>query len=354
MKTTLFIFLGTIFWFSAHAVPLAPENPLPVENMDTIYIGATREFTSLNAYFTTEEKRTNVHILLDEGTYYSANLWIDGEHILIEGVGQVNLYCTEQYENVMWIIGKHIHVKNLHMKHFVPGNINEQNCSGRVIGFDNAKHITIENCDLNGCGLAGLHDNGGNSEILIKNNYIHNNSVAAYTDDLGTIWLEEIDNHPVFRFENNRMENNGPDRKRESDGVEDYIISCPLAYMDELIQQIQYEIDEWKDVPNPLVAKYVGSEIGDYYHILFEDAKGKSYDFGFGNNDFSAYPTLEHVESSEDLEFVGKEFNIFWDWKVSSFPCCSGEYEIVEAYIPTITGLELAKPNKRKDKKKKK
>lgn len=353
MKSSLFIFLWTLVSLNPHTASASLQKRDPGLKMDTIYIGATRDFTSLNDYFASEGKKENVHLLLDEGTYYSTNLWIDGEHLVIEGVGKVNLYCTEMYENVMWIIGKHIHVKNIHMKHFAPGNINEQNCSGRVIGFDNAEHITIENCDLNGCGVAGLHDNGGNSEIFVKNNYIHNNSAAAYTNDRGDIWFKEVKDHPVFRFENNRIENNGPDRKRESDAIEDYILSCPLNHMDELIQQIQYEIDQWKDVPNPLIAKYRGTDIGDYYHIIFEDSKGKSYDFGFGNNDFSAYPTLEHVESSEDVEFVGEEFTIFWDWKVSSFPCCSGEYEIVEAYIPTITGLELVKPEKRGGKKKK-
>ena len=58
--------------------------------------------------------------------------------------------------------------------------------------------------------------NLGNSNILIKKCYIHNNSLGAYTDIDGGVWQEATDDHPVFKFEKNRMENNGPDRVPEN------------------------------------------------------------------------------------------------------------------------------------------
>lgn len=314
----------------------------PMNLLDTIHIGANQKFTSLEEYFASEGKKEKVYILVHEGTYYSHQLMIDGQDLVIEGQGQVNFYCKELYENVMWIIGTNIHVKNIHMKHFVPGTMEGQNCSGRVIGFDGAQNITIEKCDLNGCGLAGLHDNLGNSNILIKNNFIHNNSVGAFTNIDGAIWLEEIDDHPVFHFENNHMVNNGPDRSPETDNSTDYIISCPSVYETELIQYVDALREEWREVPNPLFVRYRGYEIGDYHHILFEDDNGNNYDFGPGNNDFgelqSLFEDYNFVYNPEDEDPL---YRLFWRWKVSTFPCCSGEYELVEAYIPSVIQIEL-------------
>ena len=193
------------------------ENPFITE---TIHIGPTREVTSLEAFFSDSErpKVENVHLIIDAGDYTSNKaIWVSGENITIEGLKKVNLFCSDQNDNVMWITGKNIIVSNIRMKHTNPLDSPYNNCSGRVIAFDNARNIIVENCDLNGCGLAGLHDNMGNASILIKNNYIHNNSLGAYTDISGGIWFKEVSDHPVFRFENNRMENNGPDRVVESD-----------------------------------------------------------------------------------------------------------------------------------------
>jgi len=211
---------------SKHVLKKTTKNNLQTVDFvfkDTIYIGQTRKIKSLHDYFSNSNKRDSVYLLIDPGTYYSNEMWIKGDFVTIEGRGQVNLYCTELHENVMWISGNHITVKNMRMKHFAPGNGENQNCSGRVIAFDNANHIVIEGCDLNGCGLAGLHDNLGNSDILIRNNYIHNNLLGAYTDIDGRVWLEETKGHDVFTFENNRMENNGPNRTLESNSLDSKI-----------------------------------------------------------------------------------------------------------------------------------
>jgi len=186
------------------------------EPTQTVIIGPDREYKTLYDFFSQNYGISNVYVLVEAGTYYSDDgIWIDGNNIVIEGVGKVHHYCNKLYSCVMDVLGTNIMVKNIHMQHTQPGDPEYQNCSGRVIMFDNAHNCIIDKCDLNGCGLAGLHDNLGNSDILIRNCYIHNNSLGAYTDIDGNIWQEEIDDHPVFRFENNKMENNGPDRVPE-------------------------------------------------------------------------------------------------------------------------------------------
>ena len=203
---TILTFLSIGFFSFSQATVSHTQEP--------VYIGTGHEFTSLIEFFKVD--RNNVHVIVEEGTYYSKDeLWVSGENIIIEGQGHVNLYSTVLYSNVMWVSGDNITIKNLHMKHYKPGGLEGQNCSGRVIGFDNANNITVESCDLNGCGLAGLHDNMGNSNIFVKDCYIHNNSIGAYTDIGGGVWMKAVDDHPVFKFENNRIENNGPDRVAE-------------------------------------------------------------------------------------------------------------------------------------------
>ncbi len=230
---------------------------------DTVFIGKNHPDKTVADYFDTT--RHNVMVYIDEGVYYSGTyLYIDGENIKIEGIGDVHLYCTELYHNVMWIIGKNISVKNIHMKHFKPGSPISQNCSGRVVGFDNAHNVTIEGCDLNGCGLAGLHDNLGNSHVFIKDNYIHNNSLGAYTDINGGVWQEAIDDHPVFSFENNRIENNGMDRIRESDTLlVDMMDTCQL-------ETFMHSVEPWR-YNDYGVCKYMLKNLRDEIDILLED-----------------------------------------------------------------------------------
>lgn len=174
--------------------------------MDTVYIGVDREWTSLSSYFS--ETRNNVVVLVEPGRYFNYEVGISGENIILKALGDVSLICETLHDNVMWVHGNNIVIDNFHMTHRMPGEAEDQNCSGRVLGFDGADNITVVNCDLNGCGLAGLHDNLGNGIVYVEHNYIHNNSLGAYTDIDGNVWQEETD-HPVFKFRNNLIEDNG-------------------------------------------------------------------------------------------------------------------------------------------------
>lgn len=206
--------------------------------------------------------------------------------------------------------------------------------------LDNAENVTIEQCDLNGCGLAGLHDNMGNSNIFIKKCYIHNNSLGAYTNINGDVWQHEIEDHECFRFENNRIENNGPDRVAEPTTIADN-----YSRENKVLEKTFYadEIKEWKDVPNLLTVKYWGIERGDYFHLLFVDKKGVTYDFGFGENNFGKYELYRDTETGtfENPELLCKKFKLFWEIKKTTYPCCDGEYDKTEGLQPSIVKLEL-------------
>lgn len=121
----------------------------------------------------------------------------------------------------------------------------------------------------------------------------------------------------------------------------DFIITPAFKQSAELHNMIEYKREKWKDVPSPFKAVYTGCYIGDYFHLSFEDAQGKSYDFGFGNNNYGDIQLFDTIAYVSNRKYLGRTFRIHWSWKISKFPCCDGEYDNVEAYYPSITKLEL-------------
>ena len=124
----------------------------------------------------------------------------------------------------------------------------------------------------------------------------------------------------------------------------DYIVHCSKDQKAEITRYIDNLRKEWQNTPNPLIATYEGNDFGDYQHIIFKASNNVFYDFGQAENNFVPYKLFELSEQYEDNPaFVGKEFKIYWDWKIAEFLCCDGEYKEVKAYIPSITKLELIK-----------
>lgn len=122
----------------------------------------------------------------------------------------------------------------------------------------------------------------------------------------------------------------------------DFILQCNNQIKQEVISDINYYREKWSKVPNPLIAKYLGNDFGDYFHLLFEDINGENHDFGLGNNNLNEIQLYNNNEQlSDNVEYLNKKFKIFWNWKVSSYPCCSGGYDNVKAYHPSIIKLEL-------------
>jgi Right handed beta helix region len=307
---------------------------------DTIHIGPDRLFKTLEDYFVDPYEQNNVCVIMDEGDYYTKGIWVLGDSIVIEGKGTVNLFCTEMGGNVMWITGNNVVIRNIRMKHFAPGEPYNRGCSGSVIAFEHAHHVLIENCDLNGCGLSGLHDNLNNSDIVIRNCAIHNNSIGAYTNIKGGVWLKPVKHHRVFTFENNQMYNNGPGRIMEFEGIDDYIVRCEDTFKLELESIIRKTIEEWKDVPTPFVAVFNGSQ--------FVGPEGKVYDFAWGSDGYTQLDMMQVMENNPD-GYINRSFIVSWQWAVSTIPVPSAEYEYFEAYMPSIVSLKLMKGKKIKN-----
>lgn len=124
--------------------------------------------------------------------------------------------------------------------------------------------------------------------------------------------------------------------------LDEFIVDCPKEMKSELKDYLRYERKQWEGVANPFIATYDGNDFGDYFHLIFTDANTKAYDFGFADNDFGGIQLYADDEQlTDNPQYLGRQFSITWAWKISSFPCCSGGYEIVEAYLPTITKLEM-------------
>lgn len=127
----------------------------------------------------------------------------------------------------------------------------------------------------------------------------------------------------------------------ELKSVDDYIVNKKDKSSKAVKRSIEYEIEQWKHVTNPFVARYRGCDFGDYFHLNFEDSTKKNYDFGFGNNNYGKYLLFDSISFNDNRKYLGKAFKIYWDWKLTSFPCCDGDYHLTKAYLPSITKLEL-------------
>jgi microsomal dipeptidase-like Zn-dependent dipeptidase len=120
-------------------------------------------------------------------------------------------------------------------------------------------------------------------------------------------------------------------------------ISVYPAQQEAALKQYIAELKkEWKSVPNPIIARYEGNSFGDYHHIIFKDSTGTTFDFGQANNYYGRYKLFDQSGQYDDNPaYTGKEFKIYWDWKLSSFLCCDGNYGKAKACLPSITKLVL-------------
>lgn len=200
---------------------------------DVIKVGPTRKFKDLETALASTKGNTIVHI--DEGKYAS-NLEIsvggyavkatpeeieaglaspsgyisyDCKNTLIEGIGNVELVCTDLDANVMWIGSDDITLRNLKLRHEPKAKDKDIGCSGNVVTLDIGENLTIENCDLNGCGRVGLYYNTGPTKVVLRNNHIWNNSYCAIIDGNGNELFSEVKNHDHITFEGNVIEKNG-------------------------------------------------------------------------------------------------------------------------------------------------
>ena len=167
-------------------------------------------------------------------------------------------------------------------------------------------------------------------------------SVALTSNTINKVDSDSVYSSQEMEFTPKDTINNDPDKTIEFNSIDDYIIKYPKGYEADLRANIKHKIEAWKSVDNPFVATYKGNEFGDYHHIEFEGSNGVIYDFGFGNNDYGNIELyFDDEQLTDNPKYLDKTFKIYWGWKISSFPCCSGEFLAAEAYLPSIVKLEL-------------
>ncbi len=132
-------------------------------------------------------------IRIAAGTYYFDNTVniVAKKDLIIEGVGDVTLYCNSEYDSVISIYGcGQVTIRNVHAQH-----TEEAHCWAAVISCERNDKVTLDNCELNGSGQIGVYGYlyDGNS-ITVKDCHIHDNSLYAmyvydYAYDGGTCSL---------------------------------------------------------------------------------------------------------------------------------------------------------------------
>jgi len=147
-------------------------------------------------------------VLIRSGTYeYEGSIMLLGvNNVVMEGEEDTHLVCTSMFDNVMWIISCNgVTIRNLHATHSDPPE--DQGCTGNVFGIDSSTDVTIEDCDINGCGAIGVYsfmvDN-----IVLRNNYIHDNTLWAVYHELQGL-LQEDGSLQGLTMEGNTLVNNG-------------------------------------------------------------------------------------------------------------------------------------------------
>ena len=157
-------------------------------------------------------------IVLGRGIYYlsEGGLSISSDYVSLTGEPGSFIFANIDY-NVIDIDAHSVKISNLNLSH-----INSENaaCSGDVILINSfsCSRVTIENCDINGCGVVGINlyatDKNNNINYSFSNNFIHNNSGAAIMID-GISFDEEVNDVNGISFQNNVIWNNGEDKINE-------------------------------------------------------------------------------------------------------------------------------------------
>jgi len=151
-----------------------------------------------NAYFTDIDEAIETAVdgdtvYIKEGVYQlekAIGVW-EKTNISIIGIGNCKLICNNIDDNVIWVSScKNVLIKNIHATHTEPSD--GQSCTGNVFALDMGKNITIEDCDINGCGAIGVYV-WGTTNIILKNDELHDN----------TSWAVQYDGYGMLNVENN-------------------------------------------------------------------------------------------------------------------------------------------------------
>jgi len=162
-------------------------------------------------YKTLKEAIDNVNegdsLVIYPGKYIDSSfIYLGKDYVKIVGIGKPQLLCTSMQENVLWVQSDHILIKGIKASHIKPDFW--ANCTGNVFALDNANDVVIENCEINGCGRIGVYMFSAKG-VVLKNNWIHNNSLCAVQLDDLNLFTETDKYIEYVKFINNRIMNNG-------------------------------------------------------------------------------------------------------------------------------------------------
>lgn len=116
---------------------------------------------------------------LTAGTYrFSGGLRVTGRtNVTIRGQGRVELVIDSLEEDVIAVHGSsNIVIRNLSARHNQPAG--EYQCEGAVIRVEDSNRVGILQCDLNGCGAAGVMS-FSSQDVVVAGCRIHHNTFAA-------------------------------------------------------------------------------------------------------------------------------------------------------------------------------
>lgn len=90
-----------------------------------------------------------------------------------DGNGSSFILNNTEADVIIVVNSSRLTLKNFKAKHIEPDGY--FGCSGNVINTYKTEYLTIKNCELNGCGMIGVHANES-KWLKVLNCYIYNNS----------------------------------------------------------------------------------------------------------------------------------------------------------------------------------
>ena len=152
----------------------------------------------------------------------------------------------------------------------------------------------------------------------------------------GELKLKQIWTHNGELKSEVEYSENGIDIRSEWSNLLD---SSQMTYPKKVRDIIMAEKLNMKGVSNPMVAKYKGSEFGDYFYFFFTDGI-KNFDFGSGNNNLGSIPFTEY-DTEIKSKLIGKEFIIHWEFTSTTFNCCEGGVDLYQGNFPSIVSIDF-------------
>ena len=145
-----------------------------------------------------DSAKDNEIIQISPGRYVlPQGLILEDRHdLVLTCTSRAEILVNDVTQNVVTIRDSgRIRLENLLLRHVNP--LQKYDCHGDVVEIRASSHITILNCDLNGCGAIGVSARGS-SNLTVQNCLIHHNTFNAF-------YLQDCSN---VRIHSNVIEDN--------------------------------------------------------------------------------------------------------------------------------------------------